>query len=369
MKTSLFPLAGFIPALLIAPLYSQTLGSPVLSTPGTATWVSQNTPSGTRTVFTITSNSIFDWNGFNLPSGSELIFDFVGGESVVNMLNGTGANILAGTVTSNGNVGFFSPNAALIVSGNVTAKSVTLSTLDVDSAAFLSGGDFTLSGGAMKNLTVSGTIKATDGDIVLAGRSVELSEEGSLHAKGAAFLAGGTEVSVARSGAGQRLKQTGDQGFVLHLGKTRASRIEIAAGRQIANEGTLNVGTGGQRIFLEVGKNGKVTKDSKGIVIGNLSVNGKLEVRSSSLERNDGDSAAAISSSSLKLPALKRPDGSAAARSRMMVNNAPVSANADGGRDRKRQTQQVASHDRGNKPMLQRASFFGMRGGDSTAKR
>lgn len=369
MKTSLFPLAGFLPALLTAPLHAQAPGSPVLSTPGSATWVSQPTPSGTRTVFTVTSNSIFDWNGFNLPSGSELVFDFVGGDSVVNMLNGSSANVLAGTVTSNGNVGFFSPNAALIVTGNVTAKSVTLSTLNVDSAAFLNGGDFTLSGVSGKSLTVSGNIKATDGDIVLAGRSVELSEEGRLNAKGAAFLAGGTEAKVTRNGAGQRLKQTGDQGFVLHLGKTRASRIEIAAGKQISNEGTLSVGTGAQRIFLEVGKNGKVTKDSKGIIVGNLTVNGKLEVKASSLERNDGDSASAISTSTLKLPALKRPDGSTVASSRMLVNNAPMSANADGGRDRKRQTQQVASHDRGNKPMLQRASFFGMRGGDSTAKR
>lgn len=368
MKTSLFPLAGLCPALLLAPLHAQTPGTPVLSTPGSATWVSQPTPSGTRTVFTINSNSILDWNGFNLPFGSELIFDFVGGNSVVNMLNGTGANVLAGSVTSNGNVGFFSPNAPLVVTGSVTAKSVTLSTLNVDKAAFMSGGDFTLSGGSLKNLSVTGSIKATDGDIVLAGRSVELGDDGRLNAKGAAFIAGGTEVKISREGT-QRLKQTGDQGFVLHLGKTRASHIEIAAGRQISNEGTLNVGVGSQRIFLEVGKNGKVTKDSKGIIIGNLTVNGKLEVRTSALERNDGDSASAISTSTLKLPALKRPDGTNVASSRMMVNHTPMSANADGGRDRKRPSQQVASNTRGNKPMLQRASFFGMRGGDASAKR
>ena len=368
MKTSLFPLAGLIPALLTVPLRAQTIGNPVLSTPGSATWVSQATPSGTRMVFTINSNSIFDWNGFNLPYGSELVFDFVGGDSVVNMLNGTGVNMISGNVTSNGNVGFFSPNATLVVSGDISAKSVTLSTLNVDKAAFLGGGDFTLSGGAMRNLIVEGSIKATDGDIVLAGRTVELREDGKLNAKGAAFLAGGSEVKISRDGT-QRLKQNGDQGFVLHLGKTRASHIEIAAGKQISNEGTLSVGTGAQRIFLEVGKNGKVTKDSKGIIIGNLTVNGKLEVKASSLERNDGDSASAISTSTLKLPALKRPDGTNAASSRMLVNNTPMSANADGGRDRKRQTQQVASHDRGSKPMLQRASFFGMRGGDGGTKR
>ena len=43
-----------------------------------------------------------------------------------------------------------------------------------------------------------------------------------------------------------------------------------------------------------------------------------------------------------------------------------MSASADSGRDRKRSSRQVASRD---KPLLQRASFFGMRGGSSGSKR
>jgi hypothetical protein len=370
MKTSLFPLAGLLPAFLITSLHGQALGLPVLANPGnTATWTTENIATGTRTVFTINANSVFDWNGFNLPSGSELVFDFVGGNSVVNMLNGTSTNVLAGNVTSNGNVGFFSPDANLVVSGNITAKSVTLSALDVDTASFLSGGSYTLSGGLMKGLTVTGQIRAMDGDIVLAGRTVLVDTGAKLKAKGAAQIAGGTEVVVERTGSGQRLKQSSGTGFVLHLGDTRASRIEIAAGKQIVNEGRLDVGNTGHRIFLEVGKDGKITRDSSGLIIGNLSVNGKQEVKASSLRQNEGDAASAVSTSTLKMPALKRPDGTVASASRTLVNNAPMSASADGGRDRKRQAPQVASHDRGRKPLLQRASFFGMRGGSTPAKR
>ncbi len=368
MKTSLFPLAGFLPAILAAPLYGQASGVPVLSTPGTATWATENIGTGTRTIFKITGNSIFDWNGFDLPQGSELVFDFIGGDSVVNMLNGTGVHILAGNVTSNGNVGFFSPDAELVVTGNVTANSVTLAALDVDAAAFSGTGTFTMSGasGAFNGLTVTGQIRATGGDVVLAGRAVDITADARLDAKGAVQIAGGTEITVARSGNGQRLKQGGNAGVVLHMGESRASRIEIAAGERITNQGRLDAGRGG-KIFLEVGKDGQIAREKPGIIVGGLTMNGK-SARTSSLKPNEGDAASAIGSSALKMPALKRPDGSPVSKSRTLVNHAPISASADGGRDRKRPAQQMASRGQG-RSMLQRSSFFGMRGGDTAAKR
>src|SRR5687768_15199462 len=131
MKLSLLPLAGLVPALLIVSVHGQAVGVPVLSTPGSATWLSEVTSSGTRTIFTITGDTVLDWGQFNLGSGSELVFDFVSGNSVVNMLNGSSTNTIAGIVTANGDVGFFSPNAPLKVTGTVTANNVTLATLDV----------------------------------------------------------------------------------------------------------------------------------------------------------------------------------------------------------------------------------------------
>ncbi|RYD46944.1 MAG: hypothetical protein EOP83_28820, partial [Verrucomicrobiaceae bacterium] len=148
MKLPLFPLAGLVPALLIVSVHGQAVGVPVLSTPGSATWLSEITSTGTRMIFTITGDTVLDWGQFNLGSGSELIFDFVGGNSVTNMLNGTSANSINGSVTSNGNVGFFSPNAPLKVTGTVTANNVTLATMDVDPQAFNSGGTFTMNAGS-----------------------------------------------------------------------------------------------------------------------------------------------------------------------------------------------------------------------------
>jgi hypothetical protein len=367
MKTSLFPLAGMLPAFLIAPLHAQIPGVPVVSS-GNASWLTEPTAGGFRLVFQIGANSVLDWsNGFNLAEGNEIVFNFTGGDTVVNMLGGTGLNSIAGTVTSNGNVAFFSPTADLVVSGNVTAKSVTMAALDADPAVFLSGGSYTLSGdpAGFNGLTVSGHIRATGGDVVLAGRWIDLGRTAKLKATDSVRMAAGTEITVDPSAGGRKMKVERGNGFVLNLGETRASRIEVAAGSEISNNGRLDAGNG--RIFLEVGNNGKVVQHGRGILVGNVSINGKVE-HGASIRPNEGDAASALSPSTLKMPAVKRPDGSTVMASRTVANSTPVSASADGGRDRKGGAAQVASRDKGPKPMLQRASFFGMRGGSTTVK-
>jgi hypothetical protein len=98
-----------------------------------------------------------------------------------------------------------------------------------------------------------------------------------------------------------------------------------------------------------------------------VSKNGKVE-QGASIKPNEGDSVSALSPSTLKIPAVKRPDGSAVMASRTVANSTPVSASADGSRDRKGGAAQVASRDK-KQPMLQRASFFGMRGGSTPVKK
>jgi hypothetical protein len=371
MNHLLFPLARLLPAFLVGPVLAQGLGTPVLSTPGTATWATETTATGSRTIFTITGNTVLDWGRFDLASGSELVFDFVGGDSVANMLGGSGVNFISGTVTSNGNVGFFSPAADLVVDGSVTAKSVTIAAMDVDPAAFVGGGSYTMSAdpGGWNGLSVTGEVSATRGDVVLASRFTDVSGSAKINARGAVRMAGSTNVTVAPAGSGRRLKENSGRGFVLHLGETRASRIEVAAGQEITNRGRLDAGSRQNRIFLEVGDDGKILREGGGLTVGRVSMNGEYDDDGIAIDPHEGDGAGALSSSSLKIPALKRPDGSAASSARTLVNEVPMSASADGGRDRKRSASQVASRDKSAKPMLQRASFFGMRGGSQVVKR
>ena len=370
MKTSLLPLAGIIPAALIAPLSAQSPGNFVNSTPGSASWSQEATATGgTRTIFTINANSVFQWtSGFNLAEGNEIVFDFTGGDSLVNLLGGSGVNSINGTVTSNGNVSFISPQADLVVGGSITAKSVTLSTLDADPAALMSGNNvsFTGSPSAFNGLQITGTIKSTGGDIVLTGQRVTLSEKAQIRAKGDALIAGGSRIDLDRGVAAGKIKSKAGDGIVLHVGNTRASRIEVSAGSQITQKGGMKA----PRIFLEVGPSGQIVME-KGIVLGSVEAKGSLD--SDGVEGNghtDQDAVSSLHPSILKAPGVKRPDGSTVSTARTVVSNVPVSASADSGRDRKAATSAVASRDKDKtaKPMMQRASFFGMRGGSETVK-
>lgn len=368
MNITLLPLSGLLPALLFAPLHAQGLGNPVLTTPGTATWSTEVTATGSRMVFTITGNTILDWGQFNLADGNELVFDFVGGESVANMLGGSATHTIAGTVTSNGNVGFFSPGAPIQVSGSVTAQNVTIATMSVDPVAFNAGGDFSMTALSDSELSIAGSVTATSGSVLLAGQGVRVRTSGRVEATDAVRMAGGRQVDFSQTDLRRQLNVSRGNGYVLHLGETRASRIEVAAGQEISVNGKLDSGANG-RIFLEVGLDGKILREGDGLMIGQVTIKGEYDPDGIEINKHEGDAAAAVSNSSVKIPALTRPDGSKASSSRTLVNEVPMSASADSGRDRKSSSKQVANRDSKSKPMLQRASFFGMRGGSSVAKR
>jgi hypothetical protein len=373
MKHTLISLAGLFPAIFVVPVFAQGIGEPVLTTPGTATWATELTTSGSRTVFTITGNTVLDWGQFNLSGGNELVFDFVGGETVSNMLGSGGANIIAGNISSNGNLAFFSPGADLIVTGNVIGKSVTLATMQPDPSGG-SGGVVTLQGGAGGNLRLTGSVQATGGDVLLAGDSTQVFSGARVTAAGAVLMAAGSKVTVDPGRSGAKLGAEGGAGFLLHMGETRAARIEVAASREIQNGGRLDVGSKSQRIFLEIGSGGKISQNRSAIVVGDLTINGKAAFNRQEVQPDDAgggheaDAAAALSESSLRMPRLKNTDGSTASKSKIIVTSAPTSGSTDGGRDRHNQSSQVAKQDK-SKPIFRGSSFFGMRGGKAVEKR
>lgn len=181
-------------------------------------------------------------------------------------------------------------------------------------------------------------------------------------------MAAGTKVTVDSNRDGAKLRAEGGDGFVLHVGETRAARIEVAASREIQNGGRLDVGSKSQRIFLEIGDGGKISQTRSAIVIGDLTTNGKIDRDVAITAHDEGDAAVVLSESSLRIPPVKRPDGSKATKARTIVISAPTSASADGGRDRQQQSSQVAKQDK-SKPIFRSSSFFGMRGGKNVEKR
>ena len=119
---------------------------------------------------------------------------------------------------------------------------------------------------------MNGQVEATEGDVVLGGERVVIGDTARIQASQDVLIGGGREVSVSGPGE-RRLKEESGFGYVLNVGETRASRIEVAAGREISNQGKLDAGNG--KIFLEVGEEGMITNESAGVIIGDTVFNGQ----------------------------------------------------------------------------------------------
>lgn len=336
----------------------------VLTTPGTATWETVATPEGSQTIFTITDDSVFDWDQMNLATHDELVFNFVGGDSVTNYLNGTGTQLIAGDITANGNLGFFSPNGNLIVTGSIIAESVTLATLGLDTGD-LSGGGFALGGGSGAELRVLGSVEATAGDVVLAGQTVRVFRGAEVEATGRVMIGGGSDIEILGSGE-RRLSQNSLSGIVFNDGSIRAPKIEVSAGAEVLNNGLL--GEGAARVFLEVGESGRISNESQGLIALDRIFDGAFSNDSTVIRPHEGDVSGAVADASLKIPALKRPDGSAVTDRRRITYSAPMSASADSIRDRKKKAVQTVRNER-SPSLVSRSSFFGgVRGGTRASR-
>ncbi|MCH7227692.1 hypothetical protein [Haloferula sp. A504] len=337
----------------------------VLTTPGTATWETVATADGSQTIFTISDDSVFDWGQMNLAGNDELVFNFVGGDTVTNYLNGAGTHLIAGDITANGNLGFFAPNGNLIITGSITAESVTLATLGVDAGLFAGGAGFTLSGASGGDVLVFGSLEATARDVTVAGQNVRIFSGASLDApNGRVMVGGGSDIEILGAGE-RRLSQNSLAGTVFNEGSLRAPKIEVSAGAEVLNNGVI--GEGNAQVFFGVGESGRISNESQGFIANDSIFDGLFNEVSAVIRPHiDGDAPGVVGDASLGIPALKRPDGSAVSDRRRITYSAPMSASADSMRDRKKEKIQTARNER--KPVLaSRSSFFGgVRGGTRT---
>ncbi|MCU0795493.1 MAG: hypothetical protein MUF31_06105 [Akkermansiaceae bacterium] len=336
-----------------------------LTTPGSASWEVFQTDLGTRTVIRVEGDTVLDWDDFQLGSGSELVFDFVGGSTVTNQLAGGGVKSIDGSVIANGVVGFFAPEADIVVNGSISAKGVVISTLEGNAGILTQGGILQAgSGTGAGQVRVYGSITATEGDVLIAGSRVSLFSSSVVDASDSVMLAGSSRVALAPSGE-QRLYSAGETGLVRHLGRVQAQKVEMVAGGSIRNAGVIDTGSTG-KVFLTVGDSGEIVEDLSAVIVGDKVVDGliKAGAQYTALSGIDGDSAPAVSDGSLRIPALRRPDGSTVSGSRTVTYTSTMSASSEAARARASdETAERSAPKQEKASLLQRGSLFGLRGG------
>lgn len=355
--------------------------SPTVLTPGTSTELVEAISTGTRTTFSLTGNTILSWEQLTLSEGSELVYNFQSGDRVLNLLSGSNRHRIEGTVTSNGIVGFFSPNANFNINGTITAKGVVLSTLNADPDEFFSGSGYSLNGGSGSNrLSVGGRITSTEGDVVLAGSFISISENAIIEANDSVLIGAGSEVSISETG-GRGVSVGSEDGEIIHLGVSKGSVIEFVAGGSVYNEGTIDAGKG--RVFIDVGPGMEITNESPGVIVAGSVFSNAAIARGVVIVPDEGDSAPTVGDGTLRIPELTRPDGRIVSKAMQVSSSAPVSASGDSGRDVSKTngqgsaaagnalasgSGQVAGNRGGARPLLRRSSFFGVRGGDEVVR-
>lgn len=281
------------------------LGAPDISNPG-----------GNLKVVLNSRNTVIDWNGFNIPEDKSADFqkNFLvpGGAAVLNRDVSGNASQLLGKLTSGSDVAVwvYNPNGILVGSkASFNTGSLVLSTLDVNSSDFLSGGSsyrLTTGSGSTSAITVlnGAQIKVQGGNRGLVMVAPKIEADGNFQAVGqdVAFVTA-TDVKLSYSassplsvtinrgtpvsGRSQYVRGTvGGQDALFAL----ASQSTVTDALLQIDAGVTTATTGERGIILSAGKPsnavGGVTvsgaaADTGGVA--NLLVNGGLTV-------NDGGS-------------------------------------------------------------------------------
>ena len=242
--------------------------------PGEATLVSGDAAIATSgPAMTITQSSdkaILDWTDFSIGQDNTVTF-LNGSGTTLNRVTGTSLSSLDGLLSATGTIYLINPNGIVVGQNGIVdvGGSFIAATHDVDTAAFLAGGDLDFSGVSDASIINLGKIAAAQGDVFLIAR--EVTNAGTLEAaQGTAGMAAGYDVLLTDGslGDGKLQVRVGGAG----TSATTRGEIEAASVELRANGGNIYAlagNTGGTiratgvshsdgRIFLTAG-DGKVT--------------------------------------------------------------------------------------------------------------
>ncbi|MBC7506299.1 MAG: filamentous hemagglutinin N-terminal domain-containing protein, partial [Sandarakinorhabdus sp.] len=222
-------------ASIAASAYAQT--APAL--PGGGTFVSGSgtiggPAAGSLTVTQTSQRGIIDWTSFSIGADARVLIDN-GAGATLNRVTGADLSRINGVLKVTGTVYLINPNGVVIgPEGKVLAGgSFVASTRDVTNGAFMAGGGLTASGSGDGTVSNSGSILATEGDVMLIGRAVDNS--GNIAAPtGTASLLAGDSILLAAVGGPSGIFVSPDaagSGNVTNTGRIEAAAAALKAAR------------------------------------------------------------------------------------------------------------------------------------------
>src|SRR5579875_3522252 len=172
-----------LPASMTQPAKASA-ASVVLPTGGVvkAGTVTIGAPSSTLlTIDQSSKTGIIDWTSFSIGSGGTVDFNN-GSGATLNRVTGGYISSIDGLLHATGSVYLLNPNGVIIGKGGVVdvGGSFLATTLNLNDADFLKGGDLTFSGNSTGSVVNYGKIGALGGDVALIASSVD--NEGSITA-------------------------------------------------------------------------------------------------------------------------------------------------------------------------------------------
>jgi len=240
----------------------------------------------TLTVNQTSNRAVINWQGFSIGAGETTRLNLPSSLSaILNRVTGTDPSLIAGHLSSNGQVYLINPNGIVVgPHGRIDTAGFVASTLNVPNDAFMAGGGLTFKGDSGAGIQVLGSIKASNGDVVLIAAMVD--NQGNIAApNGQAILGAGGEVFYIPDGQSDiviKAPPTNGAASVSNSGTIAAASVQMkAAGSAYAlavnNSGLVSatgVSTRGGRIVLDGGDGDVVHTGTMTAAGGAATING-----------------------------------------------------------------------------------------------
>ena len=195
-----------------------------------------STPSATQLLLQQSgAYGIVDWGSFSIAAGYGAQFQN-GSGATLNRVTGSDLSAISGTLEATGSVYLINQNGIVFGDGGVvnTGGSFVASTLDIDNADFLDGGDNVFRGESDAYVINLGSVSSLGGDVAIMARNVV--NQGTLTApNGTVGLAAGREILM-------RDASVADGMFAVRIGGSDTSVSESGAIRAAAAELRANGG-------------------------------------------------------------------------------------------------------------------------------